>query len=398
MKNLWIGMCTDEKLKKHIISNNGKILSGSVSQDSLVEGLERNGVEFDSINSFRVPEYPVYREKNIKEYKWSRTKDSKDIEVGYHNLKYIGLYFKTLSLKKEAKKWAREHKGEAPIVFIYSMHSPFMAAAKAVKKKLPDSTVVLIVADLPQYMDFNMSPIKKILKKIDWFGMKGYMKSVDKYILYTKHMAKFLKLKDDQWMLMEGTINLNDVFENTETKKEKAIMYSGVCDLRYGIPELLEGFSKVQDADVELWISGSGNAKDLINEYAEKDARIKHLGYLPSRKDLLIKQQSAMAMINTRMPTEVASAYCFPSKIFEYMLSGNPVLSFDIPGIPEEYFDYLIKMEKPTPEAITDSINKVLSLSSEEREKIGADAKEFVLKNKNNVEQTKRICEFCEKK
>ncbi len=398
MKNLWIGMCTDENLKNHIISNKGKLLSGSVSQDSIIDGLTKNNVELDSINSFRVSEYPIYSEKRIKQYNWSRTGTSKDVEVGYLNLKYIGLYFKTVSLKKAARKWAKEHKGEAPLVFVYSMHSPFMAAAKEVKKILPNSKIIQIVPDLPQYMDFNMSTLKKVLKKIDWLTIKNHMKSVDKYILYTKHMADFLNLKDGQWMVMEGTINLNDVLDSEEIKKEKAIMYSGVCDLRYGIPELLEGFSKIEDEELELWLSGSGNAVDLIKECAKADKRIKYLGFLPSRKDLLIKQQSAIALINTRMPTEAASAYCFPSKVFEYMLSGNPVLSFKIPGIPDEYFEHIVEMKEPTAQCIAESITKILNLTQEERENIGVYSKKFVLDNKNNVEQARKIYEFSEGK
>ena len=36
------------------------------------------------------------------------------------------------------------------------------------------------------------------------------------------------------------------------------------------------------------------------------------------------------------------------SKIFEYMVSGNPVLSTRIKGIPDEYFDYIIPLDSPS--------------------------------------------------
>lgn len=397
MRDLWIGMCTDENLKKHIIANNGKILSASVSQDNIVDGLVENGVVFDSINSFRVSPYPAYKEKKIKEYRWHRTKDSDDVEVGYLNLKYIGLYFKKLALKKAARNWAKNHKGASPTVYVYSMHSPFMAAATKVKKILPDAKIVQIVPDLPQYMNLSPSRLTKILKAIDWIGIKGYMKSVDKYVLYSKHMAEFLGLEDGTWMVMEGTVNLKDIItDDTEIKKEKAIMYSGVCDLKYGIPELLSAFEMIEDKELELWISGVGNAVDLIKEHSQKDERIKYLGFLPSRQDLLIKQKSAMAMINVRKPTEVASKYCFPSKIFEYMLSGNPVLSFKIEGIPDEYFNHLIEMKAASPEYIAETIKYVTNLSEEERQTIGKSGRTFVLENKNNIAQTKKMKDFIE--
>ena len=70
MKYLWIGMCTDAVLKEQIVSNNGKLLSSSVSQDNLLEGLDKF-VCCDSINSIRLDAYPTYKELKIKEYRWS---------------------------------------------------------------------------------------------------------------------------------------------------------------------------------------------------------------------------------------------------------------------------------------------------------------------------------------
>lgn len=395
MKYLWIGMCTDAVLKEQIVSNNGKLLSSSVSQDNLLEGLDKF-VCCDSINSIRLDAYPTYKELKIKEYRWSRNGKSNDVSVGYLNLKYLAIYFKTKSLEKEAKKWAREHKNENVTVFVYSMHSPFMAAAKVIKRIIPTAKIVLIVPDLPQFMDFGMSKIKKILKAVDWEKIQNLMKSVDKYILYSKYMAEFLKLKDGSWTVMEGSINENDVIEETVEKNEDivSVMYSGVCDLRYGIPELLDAFDLIKEKKYELWITGAGNAALLIKERVEKDSRIKFYGFLPSRKELLLKQKQATMMINTRKPDEAASAYCFPSKLFEYMISGNPVLSFDIKGIPEEYFNYLVKMEDVSPKCIAESIKKVAEMSTDKRNALGENSKKFVIENKNKNEQAKKILEF----
>lgn len=392
---LWIGMCCSQEEKDHIISCGGKLLSAIVSQDNLVWGLNKE-IDMDSINSVRVPSYPLYKEKKIKKFEWSRTGKSKDVNVSYLNYKYIGLYFKTRALEKTATKWAKQHKTDEVTVFVYSMHSPFMSAAKVVKKVIPTAKIVLIVPDLPQFMDLGMNKIKKVLKAIDWKKIQGLMKSVDKYILYSKHMAEFLKLKDGSWTVMEGSINENDVLDETVEKNKDiiSVMYSGVCDLRYGIPELLDAFELIKEENYELWITGAGNATPLIKERAEKDNRIKFFGFLPSRKDLLLKQKQATMMINTRKPDEKASAYCFPSKLFEYMISGNPVLSFDIKGIPEEYFNYLVKIEEVSPKSIAEAIKKVADMPEEQRIALGESSKKFVIENKNKNVQAKKILEF----
>lgn len=388
-------MCCSDEEKQHIIDCGGKILSAAVSQDNLTEGMSKL-VEFDSINSMRLPYFPEYKEKRISAYSWSRTGTSSDISVSYLNIKYLSLYFKTVSLVKAAKEWAKKHKEDDVTILVYSMHSPFMAAADAVKKIVKNCTINLIVPDLPQYMDLEPSFVKRVLKAVDWIQIKQYMKNVDKYILYSKHMAEFLNLSDGCWTVMEGTINENDVLEDKVVRKEGkiSVMYSGVCSLLYGLPELLDAFSLIDDENYELWITGAGTAEPLIKERAQKDERIKFFGFLPSREDLLMKQKEATMLINTRRPDEPASAYCFPSKLFEYMASGNPVLSFDIPGIPQEYFNYLVKMDEVTPESIADAIKSVAKMSADERESLGKASKDFVLKNKNKYVQSEKILKF----
>lgn len=396
MKYLWIGIDFNEEIKHKIIKANGKILSGKVSEDNLLKGFENYKIDMDSINSYQFPTYKKSKIKKVERVEWSRNGKSSDVSISYLNYKYINQISRTAELKKEAREWANRYKNEEVTIFVYSMHSPFMTAAKEVKKIIPSAKIVLIVLDLPQFMDLGMNRVKKVLKAIDWKKIQHLMKSIDKYILYSKHMAEFLKLKDGSWTVMEGSINENDVIDDVVEKDKDVIsvMYSGVCDLRYGIPELLDAFDLIKEKIYELWITGAGNAVSLIKERAEKDSRIKFYGFLPSRKDLLLKQKQATMMINTRKPDEAASAYCFPSKLFEYMISGNPVLSFDIKGIPEEYFNYLIKMEDVSPKCIAESIKKVAEMSFNERNALGEQSRDFVIQNKNKNAQTKKILEF----
>jgi len=398
-KYLWIGMCCSDEEKQHIVDCGGKILSSAVSQDNLTEGLSQF-IEFDSINSFRLPYYPEYKEKKVTPFSWSRTGKSTDISVSYLNYKYLSLYFKKVSMVNAAREWARKHQDDDVSIIVYSMHSPFMAAADAVKKIIKNAKINLIVPDLPQYMDLEPSFVKKILKAIDWVQIKNYMKNVDKYILYSEHMAEFLGLDKGCWTVMEGAINENDITDEEPDRNEEKItvMYSGVCSLMYGLPELLDGFSLIEDENYELWITGAGTAEDLIKERAAKDKRIKFFGFLPSRQDLLMKQKAATMLINTRKPDEPASAYCFPSKLFEYMASANPVLSFDIPGIPREYFDYLVKMDDVTPQAIAEAIKSVAAMSPDDRKKLGMASRDFVRDNKNKYIQSKKILDFITEK
>lgn len=402
-KYLWIGMCLDKKLKDTIINNGGKILSAGVSQDNILEGIEKNThINFDSINSYSLSSYPKYKEFKINTYYWSRNGISKDVFAGYINIKYINHYFKTKSLIKEAKKYLLYlNKNEYLNIFVYSMHYPFLKTAVFLKKKLRNVKIILIVPDLPQYMDLSMSFIKKQLKKVDWINIKKLLPFIDFYILYSSHMADFLGLKKSQWLLMEGSVNINDIkgyeIKQTNNDKKIIIMYSGVLSLKYGIAELLDAFEMIDNTYYELWLTGGGDAEELIEKKSIEDNRIKYFGYLSSRQDLLALQRKASMLINIRKPDE-ASKYCFPSKLFEYMLSGKPVLSTVIGGIPEEYFNYIIRIEYLKAENIKEAILKVAKMPEEKRNEIGEKAKRFIVENKNNIVQGKKIVEYCFKR
>lgn len=396
MRLLWIGINFNDEIKNELVSYGAAILSGAFSERNLISGIDTIGYsDMDTINSYRYPACPK-GPKNVERKEWSRNGTSCDVSVKYKNVKYFSHFYREKSLKEEVRNWAKKiDKDEKVIVFVYSMHSPFLAAAHELKRIHKNTTIAMLVLDLPQFMDLHMSRVKKILKALDWRKIKKYMKSVDKYILYSKHMAEFLSLREGTWTVMEGSFDPSLVVEEMPEKSDDKlpIMYSGVLDTRYGIPELLEAFSSLDDR-FELWFTGTGNAVSLINEYAQKDARIHNFGFLPSRRDLLLKQKEAAMLISTRRPDEKASDYCFPSKLFEYMISGNPVLSCRIGGIPDEYFDYLVEMKSTSPEDIKQAILKVADMSQAERKTLGEKSREFILAEKSNTSQAKKMLDF----
>ena len=88
--------------------------------------------------------------------------------------------------------------------------------------------------------------------------------------------------------------------------------------------------------DVELWICGSGDAKDIIEDEAQKDSRIKYFGLVDSQTALKMQHQATI-LVNPRTSDGEYTKYSFPSKNMEYMVSGTPVLTTDLPGMPKEH-------------------------------------------------------------
>ena len=401
MRLLWIG-CLESEEEFKIKSKKGYTLaSAQVSQLNIINGIEEiTGLSFDSINGSVLPPYPVYADRAVEEVIWFHKENTFNISVGYKNIKFLNRLTCKHSMIKAVRNWVNEsYDNEQLIVFTYSMRSPVMAAACEIKKIIPSAKIFLIVTDLPQYMDLGQSKIKAMLKKFDWLHIKGMQKKFDGFILYASKMAKFLKIPNNKWLIMEGSYDASEAYTLKESahKKNNAIMYSGKLDVEYGIDLLLHAFMKIPNPSLELWFTGGGNAEKLIKQCAIKDPRIKFYGFLPSRKDVLEKQMEASLLVNMRRPSEPASAYCFPSKLFEYMASGIPVLSFKLEGIPTDYYEHLIIADDETEESLMRTITTVFEMKEECRYKIGQKAKEFILAEKTKENQCKRILNFVEK-
>nr|WP_288720748.1 glycosyltransferase [uncultured Blautia sp.] len=392
---LWIGCLESDEEFKIKAKKGYDLASAQVSQKNLLYGIEEvSGIVCDSINGSVLPPYPVYQDRLIAPVIWEHKSGAKDISVGYKNDKYINRVNCKNAMLKAANEWCKtRYKGNDVIVFVYSMRSAPMATACRIKEKIPQAKIYLIITDLPQFMDLGQSHIKATLKKIDWQSIKKMQKKFDGFILYAEKMAEYLKIPSDKWILLEGSY---DTFEQIMVVKEKkkAVMYSGKLDEQYGIKMLVDAFMSIRDSDIELWITGGGNTEGYIKECEGKDHRIKFYGFLPSRQDVLQKQAEASLLVNMRLPSEPASGYCFPSKLFEYMATGTPVLSFDIAGIPREYLRYLYIVNQETVDALAKAIEETLGLDEASLQEQGNEAREFVINEKNTKTQCSKMWKF----
>lgn len=393
---LWIGCLESDEEFKRKAQKGYDLASAQVSQKNILMGVEAvTGLKFDSINGSVLPPYPIYKDRLIQPVIWGHKEDTWNISVGYINDRYVNRLNCKKSMLHEVEKWiANRYKGEELIVFVYSMRSSPMAAACKIKKLIPCAKIYLIVTDLPRFMDLGQSKLKALLKKIDWVLIKRMQKNFDGFILYTSTMAEYLKIESTKWMLMEGSYEAKESAIGTVFEKKRAIMYSGKLDKEYGLEMLVNAFMKIEDDSLELWLTGGGNSVEYIKKCAEMDKRIKFYGFLPKREDVLHKQRSASLLLNMRLPSEASSNFCFPSKLFEYMVTGIPVLTFQIGGIPEEYYKFLYLVEDETEEKLILAIKSIMALNEVELRQKGFAARSFILEKKTSIEQAKRIVNF----
>ena len=112
--------------------------------------------------------------------------------------------------------------------------------------------------------------------------------------------------------------------------------------------------------------------------------------------EIVGKEMEAALLVNPRPTDAEYVKYSFPSKTMEYMASGTPVLTTNLPGMPREYLPYVNLIEEETPQGIANALKKVLAQSDEALMEQGIRARRFVLEQRNNLVQAKKILTMLE--
>ena len=74
------------------------------------------------------------------------------------------------------------------------------------------------------------------------------------------------------------------------------------------------------------------------------------------------------------------------------MVSGTPLLTTNLTGMPEEYKKYVYIIKEETVEGLSESLDYLLNnLAQADLDEKGASAKRFVLDKKNNIIQMGRV-------
>ena len=357
----------------------------------IIDGLEKNNCEITSIVGRQIS----FKTHNKVFWKYKEEKKNKILyqHLFLINLPILKQIIACLGLFVLGMKWLIKNKNiESKGIIIDGAYITFLPIINLITKIIKCQKVC-IVADIYSYMADVLDSRKKktFFYKIIGKLIKKHYQKIDSYIFLTKDMSKLEPFKNKKFIVMEGIAEENyESQKTTINKKEKYIMYAGALKKEYGVQRLVEAFHKLKYDDINLYLFGNGEYVDEIKKIEKKDNRIKYLGK-KNIEEIIKYEKQAMLLVNPRFVSDEFTKYSFPSKIIEYMSSGTPLLSSKLLGIPNEYYKYIYTIEGESTEDLFNSLNKILEIKQSELYKKGQEAQKFIIENKNNIIQTKRI-------
>lgn len=381
MKIVYVStVISNEKMKKILKESKNKPLQSIQKFHRLLcTGFAKNNVEIKTISVI-----PMSRKISNKIF-WKEKKEKEEgIEYNYipfinvKILRQICVFLGTI-----LKVIAEIMKGKKDKVFICDILNTTITYTTLILSKIFRFKCMAIVTDLPEDMGNNENLNKKINRKLQ--------NQFDGYILLTEAMSEKINPKNRPYIVIEGIADekmqkLENTIENKYNKK--VCIYAGGLYEKYGVKCLIDSFLKINKDDVELHLYGSGELEEYIKSI--KDQRIKYFGVVEN--EIIVKEElKATLLINPRFSHEEYTKYSFPSKNMEYMASGTPILTTKLPGIPKEYYPYIYTFEKENTEGFKEKIEEILNKDTHMLLNKGKEAKEFVMLEKNNRMQARKI-------
>ncbi|MFK9117580.1 glycosyltransferase [Peribacillus frigoritolerans] len=318
------------------------------------------------------------------------------IGIKYPILKHISIFIKGIST---SFLWCFQNRKQERII-ICDVLNLTVSISAFIASKIFGIRTIAIVTDIPDYMqNYTVQKKKGVKSLVSNMYRKicnHFMYRYDSYIILTEQMNNIMNPNRKPYVVIEGMVDLDmkDIPNNLNNKySEKIVIYAGALYEKYGVKKLIEAFLKLKIDDARLWLFGSGEMEEEIRSYEQLDNRVKYFGVEPN-EDIVKKQLKATLLVNPRPSNEEFTKYSFPSKNMEYMVSGTPILTTPLKGMPEEYYEYVYLFEDETEEGITKTLQNILSKSKEELHEKGKHSKEFVLNNKNNIVQATSTIEM----
>ncbi len=293
--------------------------------------------------------------------------------------------------------WAFHQGNKKGLLLLHGVQSCNIWAALLVGKLFSFNVVPFLTDDLGIPLKWEGKFIR-LMRILDVFLIKMAMRRVNGVASMTLPLA-------NKWAPQKPKIIINAIYNEKMEKynynpqiDEEDIFYVGYFGglyEEYGVILLLEAFAKIKKDNWHLIIGGRGPLENKVKEIAKNYKNINYLGFL-SDIDLKNIYNKINVFVNPRLTTSQICLYSFPSKLVEYMGTGKPVVSTNLPTLDDKFKEHLILMKEDTADELINCLDYVSRWKKDQYNLWRIKTINFIKEELSPKTQGRKIIEFIE--
>lgn len=245
---------------------------------------------------------------------------------------------------------------------VYHFHDPELIPSGLILKLLGKRVIYDVHEDYPRQV-FVKSWIPEYLRKpvsmfVDFFERISSRLFDGIIVANDSHKERF---PEDRRMVISNFPSLeyfDELMKPRESPSEQPVaIYSGLLSRKRGIGQVVEAFSLLEG--VELWLVGGFEERSFREEIEKKaSSNVRILGIKPFEEVVTLLRRATIGL-SCFLPQPLY-LNLVPTKIFEYMAAGIPLVASDFP-IYREYINGCGLLINPQdPEEIAGAVKKLL--------------------------------------
>lgn len=381
---IFVGSTVDRETLKKLSDAS---VAGNKMELGFVKGFINNNVHSVAISVEAYGMWMFNDKPIVVKSKLLQDENAHIITVPYINVPVIKQITIMMNIKKAIHEVMRNDEYRDATIIVYNTMTIFSKPVLDVAHK-KSMKCLAVIADLP------IRCKKNIFRRIEDRRQISVISSFEGIIPLTMHIPKDFA-PNTKYCVVEAGCNPEDYINSPKsdrTGREYKVVFSGTLNELSGIEDLIQSFVNIENENIKLEIYGDGPFREKVQQQTETLKNVRYLGKVTNDEMLRI-QSEADLLVCPRKKDDFTTKYTFPSKVLEYICSGVPVLANHLPGIPDEYENYINYVEDETPQSWSKSITQILLVNNEFYRDKAVNAKKVVLNKKSWNVQCKRVIE-----
>ena len=303
-------------------------------------------------------------------------------------------YWSLARLKGQYRLWLQT--GWRPDAILVCNFSPVFNAFIRWFKRQPDAPhLILYLADsmnLQKRYSFSRR-LRHRFKPLTWpdFQMVRYVDACAAVSLSTKEF--FMQRRLPWFWLPSGCDPARTLHgERDVPEGPRRFGYIGTLAAYGGVPALLRIFTS-RELNAELHICGFGKAKAIIGQQCAGHPRLRF--HEPRTPDGCVQLARGWDVLVNPRPIWPGNENNFPSKVFEYALSGRAILTSRVSGVDKLLGDQAFYFDEyDYDRSLGNALEQLIQVPRAELNRRGASVQEHLVTHYSWAQQGQRLAEF----